>query len=183
MLSYRVVAIVGMCGSGKSVAAAVFEENGWHRIHFGQITMDELKKRELDINEQNERFVREHLRQQHGSDAYAKLLLPRINDCLLSSHVVLDGLYSFSEYRFLSSQLRDKMDVIAIISDRKKRYHRLTLRNVRPLNYNEAESRDYAEIENLDKGGPIAIADCFMLNNSTQKEFEKDIHEFILHNY
>lgn len=175
----QVVAIVGMCGSGKSIAASVFTKNGWYKIHFGQITMDELKKRGLEVSEQNERMVREDLRNIHGDDAYAKLLLPIIRETLLIGDVVLDGLYSFSEYRLLSSELGGVLKVLAVISDRKKRYDRLCSRDIRPLNNIDAESRDYAEIENLDKGGPIAIADYFILNNSTKEVFEEDVYSFI----
>jgi len=171
----QVIAIVGMCGSGKSVAASVFIKNGWQKIHFGKITMDELKNRGLDVNEQNERMVREDLRKKHGKDAYAKLLLPNIRESLLAGNIVLDGLYSFSEYRLLKSELGDKLEVLAVISDRQKRYDRLISRDIRPLSGNDAELRDYAEIENLEKGGPIAMADYFILNNSTIVTFEENV--------
>ena len=35
------------------------------------------------------------------------------------------------------------------------------------LTVEEASSRDWAEIENLEKGGPIAIADYYVHNDST----------------
>ena len=40
----KLVAIVGMCGSGKSDATEWFVELGWDRVYFGGVTMDELKK-------------------------------------------------------------------------------------------------------------------------------------------
>jgi len=179
MPANKVLAIVGMCGAGKSIAASVFVKSGWEKVHFGQITMEEINRRGLPTNEQNERLVREELRKIHGSDAYAKLLLPKIKNFLLSGNVVLDGLYSFSEYQLLKTELGDKMLVMAIVSDRNKRYARLLSRNTRPLSNSEAESRDYAEIINLEKGGPIAIADFFILNNSSLDEFENNISSFI----
>ena len=45
------------------------------------------------------------------------------------------------------------------------RYARLADRSERPLTAEEAQRRDYQEIENLEKGGPIALADFTLLNN------------------
>ncbi len=88
----RVVAIVGMAGSGKSEVAHQFEKSGYVRIRFGDITDAEVKKRGLELNEANERQVREQLRKEHGMAAYAKLNLPRIDKTLKKSDVVVDGL-------------------------------------------------------------------------------------------
>jgi len=76
----KVVSIVGMTGAGKSEAARVFEENGFIRIRFGDITDKEIEKRGLELNEENERRIRELLRQEYGISAYAKLNLPRIDE-------------------------------------------------------------------------------------------------------
>ena len=74
----KVVAIVGMAGSGKSEVAKIFEEKGFSRIRFGDITDIEIKKRTLEINEANERHIRELLRKELGMAAYAILNQPII---------------------------------------------------------------------------------------------------------
>ena len=58
--------------------------------------------------------------------------------------------------------------LVAIVCDRHLRYARLAQRPERPLTPVEAEQRDYGEIENLEKGGPIAIADYTLLNNADE---------------
>ena len=40
----KVVAIVGMTGAGKSEVARIFEENGFTKIRFGDITDKEIRK-------------------------------------------------------------------------------------------------------------------------------------------
>ena len=60
-----------------------------------------------------------------------------------------------------------ELSVTAIVSERALRYARLTGREERPLTVAEAQRRDYQEIENLEKGGPIALADFTLLNNQT----------------
>ena len=90
----KVVSIVGMTGAGKSEVARLFEENGFARIRFGDVTDQEINKRGLELNEKNERYIRELLRQEQGMAAYAKLKLPRIDSALEGADVVIDGLYS-----------------------------------------------------------------------------------------
>ncbi len=62
----KVIAVIGMCGSGKSEAVKFFESNGYRKVYFGEVVINELKTRGLEINEKNERFVREDLRKQFG---------------------------------------------------------------------------------------------------------------------
>jgi dephospho-CoA kinase len=100
-------------------------------------------------------------------EAYARLSLPGIMDTLATSPTIIDGLYSWSEYRFLREHLGDRMKAVAIITTRSMRYDRLSRRPERPLSAEEAERRDYAEIENVEKGGPIAIADYTILNDGS----------------
>lgn len=179
MLQGKIVAVVGMCGSGKSVATEAFTDAGWKKVYFGGITMEELEARGLEKNEANEKKVREELRAEYGLAAYAVKLLPRIEQLAEEGNVVLDGLYSWSEYTYLKERLGDSLSVLAIVTDRAVRYERLTTRTVRPLTNAEATSRDYAEIERLEKGGPIAIADRFVTNNGSADELMAQVRAYM----
>jgi dephospho-CoA kinase len=163
----KVVSIVGMTGSGKSEVAAVFHDNGYTPVRFGDITDEAVQNRGLELNEVNEREVREELREEHGMAAYAILSVPRIDAALKSSDVVVDGLYSWEEYKYLRQRYGKEFVVVAVYASPQTRYARLADREVRPLTTEEAASRDRAEIENLDKGGPIAMADMTIVNEST----------------
>ena len=98
----RIVAIVGMPGSGKSVLADYLRTHGLPIMRFGEIVINEVKRRGLPVTPDNERLVREELRRQHGMDVCATFALPRIR-ALLATHqtLVIDGLYSLSEYTTL----------------------------------------------------------------------------------
>jgi dephospho-CoA kinase len=170
----KVVSVVGMAGSGKSEVARVFEENGFNRIRFGDITDKEVEKRGLELNEENERLVREQLRQELGMAAYAKLNIPRIDSALKDSDVVIDGLYSWEEYVFLKEYYGDEFYVVAVWASPYTRYKRLTGRSRRKLTIEEATSRDKAEIENINKGGPIAMADYTIINESSLDNIRKE---------
>jgi len=178
-IDMKVVSIVGMSGSGKSEVARVFEENGFIRIRFGDITDKEVARRGLELNEENERYIRELLRKEHGMAAYAKLNLPRIDSALKNSDVVIDGLYSWEEYTFLKAHYGDNFCVIAVWASPKTRYRRLTSRVNRRMTMEEAASRDRAEIENVNKGGPIAMADFTIINESSLKNLKKETEKII----
>jgi dephospho-CoA kinase len=175
----KVVAVVGMAGSGKSEVARVFENNGFVRIRFGDITDEEVARQSLPLTEENERKAREGLREKHGMAAYAKMNLPKIDEALLTSNVVADGLYSWEEYLLLKSYYKEYLTVLAIYSSPEIRYGRLSTRRVRPLNVQEAAARDKAEIENINKGGPIAMSDYTIINESTTEYLQEETKRFI----
>lgn len=174
-----IVAVVGMCGSGKSLVTGHLNEKGWNVIHFGSITMRELEKRGLARNETNERSIREELRNKYGVGAYAVLSLPLILESQKNGLTVIDGLYSWTEYRLLKEEFGERLFIVAVIADRRLRYERLSVRGVRPLTDKEAEQRDLAEIEKLEKGGPIAIADFFINNNGPAEALFKSVDDII----
>ena len=175
----KAVAIVGMCGSGKSVVADYFVELGWQRVYFGGVTVNELKRQGITVNEANERIMREGLRKQYGMGAYAVLLKDEIVDKLQHGNVVLDGLYSWSEYKILHEALGDRLVVLAIVTNTDIRKQRLACREVRPLTAEQVDSRDQAEIENLEKGGPIAKADYYIINNGNCEQLAAQLADFM----
>ena len=175
----RVVSIVGMAGSGKSEVARVFEASGFTRIRFGDITDGEVKKRGLELNEENERIIRELLREEHGMAAYARLNLDRIDSALKHSDVVVDGLYSWEEYTLLKGYYGEGFSLVAVWASPGTRYARLGGRRDRPLTVKEAASRDRSEIENASKGGPIAMADFTLINESSLDELRKEAERTI----
>lgn len=175
----KVVAVVGMTGSGKSEVARIFREKGFATIRFGDVTDDEVKKLGLTLNESNERKARERIRKEHGMAAYAILNKPRIDTALKKSNVVVDGLYSWEEYLYLKEVFGADFVVVAVWSSPGARYNRLGQRKIRPLTNEEASSRDRAEIENLNKGGPIAMADFTICNESTLTELKEQVERTI----
>lgn len=176
----RIIAIVGMPGSGKSVVASYLKNNGFPVIYFGGIIIREVEKRGLPITPHNEQMVREEIRRQQGMDVCAQIALPLIK-AKLESHqlVIIDGLYSFTEYKTLKKDLNDELLVLSVFSPKAIRYERLTLRQSRPLTLAEAERRDFMEIERIEKGGPIAMADLTIVNDGSQYQLHRKIEEVL----
>jgi dephospho-CoA kinase len=172
----RALALVGMPGAGKTLCAKYLEQQGFFQFRFGSIITDEVSRRGWAINPDNERIVREEIRANEGMDAIARRALPLLKNALLTHDcVVIDGLYSFSEYKLLQPAFEGQLIVVAISCNRHLRYQRLSQRRERPLTAQEAERRDILEIENLEKGGPIAIADYTLLNNDDTESILKQL--------
>lgn len=170
----NIIAIVGMCGSGKSIASDYFENIGYKKIYLGGITMEKLKEENLEVNPENEKMMREKLRKEHGMGAYALLSIPKIEELIKTDNVVLDGLYSWDELKILKEKYPN-IKIISIVVDKKVRYERLTTREIRPLTNEEAQKRDISEIENVAKGGPIAFADYYILNNENMENYTREL--------
>lgn len=175
----KLVAIVGMCGSGKSVASDILESLNFKKVYFGGVTMEKLKELNMEVNPQNEKLIRENLRKELGMGAFAKILLPKIKEYSKEYDTVLDGLYSWDELKILKDEFGDNLKVIAVIVDKNIRYERLLNREIRPLTNDEAKSRDIAEIENLAKGGPIVFADYYIDNNHDIETYKKRLLSII----
>ncbi|MDD4873845.1 MAG: AAA family ATPase [Dehalococcoidales bacterium] len=175
----KIVALVGMAGAGKSEAARLFSENGFTRIRFGDKTDEELNNQGLAINEENERRIREQFRKQYGMAAYAVINLSRIELTNKTSPVIIDGLYSWEEYTFLKNYFKDNFYVVAVWASPQTRYARLKKRAIRPLMPQEAANRDEAEILKVNKGGPIAMADFTIINESSFGFLKKEVKKAI----
>lgn len=164
--SKTILAFVGMPGAGKSEATQYLKNKGIPFIRFGQLTEDEIKKQGLEVNVENERIFREKIRKEFGMGAYAIKAKPKIDELLSTQNVIaLDGLYSWEEYTYLKGYF-PFLKLILIYAEPEVRYKRLSQRAIRPILFGESRDRDIREIENLNKGGPIAIADFFIVNNS-----------------
>ena len=162
----RALALVGMPGAGKTVCAGHLRRKGYFTLRFGAVVVDEVRRRGWALSPANERVAREELRAAHGMAAMALISLPKLQAALKRHQcVIIDGLYSFSEYRLLLDRLGAPLVLVAVAAPRHLRYQRLAARLERPLNARQARERDIQEIESLEKGGPIAMADYTLLND------------------
>lgn len=182
MKTKKIIAVIGMPGSGKSETIKYLEKKySWPKIYFGQATFIRMKKDGLTLTQKNERLIREKIRRELGMGAYAKLALPEISQALKQSNIVLiESLYSWEEYKIIKNKFNGQFKVIAIYASPATRFSRLKKRKNRSLKtQKEFNERDWSEIENIDKGGPIAMADFTFINEATTEELYKNIDETV----
>ncbi len=171
-----------MAGSGKTEAGKIAGELGFPVIRFGQVVLDEARRRG-GVGEKYEREVRLGLRKKYGMGALAILSIEKIDTLLSGTSVIVSDLYSFEEYKVLRARFgKDRVVLIAVCASPRVRYQRLVTRHFDPesdqqalyrsYSREEAEGRDLAEIEESDKGGPIAMADYYLINEGSVSEFK-----------
>lgn len=171
-----------MAGAGKSEACGYLASKGYPILRFGDETDQGLKLQGLSLNEENERKYRENLRQELGMAAYAIRIEPRIRELLSTSKVesiILDGLYSWEEYLYLKPRF-PQLKLVCVFARPEVRYERLAKRAVRRLTPEQARQRDIAEIEQLHKAGPIALADFFIDNNGSRDQLHRQLDNFLV---
>jgi dephospho-CoA kinase len=173
----KIIALVGLTGSGKSTAVDYLTEKGHPKVYFGGIVLDEVQRRGLELTQENEQPVREELREKEGKDFIVKRIISQIHDLVDAGQhkIVADGLYTWTEYKALKHEFPGELTVVAVAAPKHIRKQRMANREVRPLSSEQVDQRDWAEIENIEKGGPIAIADYFVHNDGSSKKLFEQI--------
>ncbi|MCL2173950.1 AAA family ATPase [Candidatus Saccharibacteria bacterium] len=179
----KIIALVGMMGAGKGVSVEhLTKKFDWPSVYFGGMVYEEVAKRGLDIVK-DEIFVREDMRAKEGPAVLAKRAATKARELLANGAkvVVLDGLYSWTEEKFLRQEFGDEIITIAIIVSKKLRRQRALERKDKKRQYTMEEiiRREVAEIENLEKGGPIAFADFYVMNNGSFDELYRQLDQII----
>lgn len=171
----KLVAVVGMCGSGKSTAIDYLTERGIPKVYFGGVIYKAMAEAGIERTEdgESEKKFREEIRRREGKDFVVKRAIQEAKKLIEAGqrHIVLDGVYSWTEYKTLRKEWPTEMTVVAIVAPKALRRKRVAERPDRPFDAQAAAERDRAEIENLEKGGPIAIADYYVDNSGTVEEF------------
>lgn len=177
----KIIAFVGLTGAGKSSAVEYLTQKGYPKVYFGGVIIDGLKALGLEQTEENEKPFREELRAKEGKDAIANRIVLQINNLIEAGQhrIIADGLYSWTEYKVLKAAFPGELSLVAVITPKRLRHSRLNVRPIRPLTNKEADERDWAEIENLEKGGPIAMADYFVMNNSDKAYFDVQLENIL----
>ena len=176
----KLIEVVGMSGNGTSVVTDYLQEIGWTKLYFGGITYKLMDEAGIPRTEdgKSEKEFREKLRKDHGPACYAKFLEPEIVEAIKTNDVVLDGLYSWYEYKYLIEKFPN-LKLLCVVTDKELRYDRVSKRVNRPFDREAITERDLSEIENLYKGGPIAYADYYILNNGTIDDVVNRVKEIL----
>lgn len=179
----KIIAVVGMSGSGKSVAVDYLTSKGVPRVYFGGMIYKEMKRRGIERTEdgESEKHFREMIRETEGKDWVVRQVIDEVRHLVEAGQkrIVLDGVYSWTEMKMLKHEFPGMLTFVAVVVPKKLRYKRVAARPDRPFNAEEIRERDRSEIENLEKGGPIAAADYYVLNDGSVEQMEKKLAEIL----
>jgi len=175
----KIIAFVGLPGAGKSTAVDYLTAKKYPKVYFGGVIYNAMNEAGIEITPESQTVFREEIRAKHGKDFVVNKIIEEIHNLVASGQhqIVADGIYSWTEYKAMKQAFPGELSVVAVVAPRHVRHHRLASRPERPFTEKEATDRDWAEIENLEKGGPIAIADHYVINDKTTEELFQSIDE------
>lgn len=174
-----ILAVGGLPGCGKSEAINYLQEQ-WNcpKVYFG--VPPEVRRRGLEMTQENERMVREELRAKHGMAAMAIINMPDLEAAAAQfDKVLIESMYSWEEYVMVKEKFGDAFKFLAVYAPPALRYERLTKRPERPLTLEQARDRDYTQLTTLNQGAPIAIADFTVINDGTMEELRAQLDEVV----
>jgi len=178
----KILAFVGLPGSGKSTAVDYLTAKGYPKVYFGGVIYDAMKEAGVEVTAESQANFREEIREREGKDFVVKRIITQIHDLARSGqhHIIADGIYSWTEYKAMKHEFPGELTVVAIVSPRALRHRRLANRPERPFTAAEASERDWREIEHLEKGGPIAIADHYIINDGNIDKLHAQIEDELI---
>ncbi len=165
----RVIATVGLAGSGKGEFAAVAERAGVPVVTMGDVIRTECRERGLDPAEHHGEVASE-LREEHGPAAIAEASLPHVESALDDAEtVVVDGVRSDVEVGTFRERFGDAFTLVGIEAPFELRRERiddrgrddtengegLTARDERELGFGLGEALDRADVT-IENTGTLA---------------------------
>lgn len=177
----KIIAFVGLSGTGKSAATAYVTERGIPKVSFGDIIMFALKAADLEPNQENEQTIREKLRLNPSGDKVLEQVIAETQNLINAGQhkLVIDGLGSWESYKRLKHEFPGNLIVVAFSSQRHIRLRRLASRSDNPMTEAQVNERDYDEIETLNKGGVLAMADYFLFDNGSLEQLHMQVDELL----
>lgn len=183
MNDVKILAVVGMSGVGKSTVVDYLAEQGIPKIRFGAVIYAAMESAGIERTDdgESEKKFRQEIREREGKDFVINRVLEDIQGLIRAGQrrIVLDGLYSWTEYKILKKEFPGNVTVLAVTAPRTLRHKRLADRPDRPFDTQAVNDRDWSEIENLEKGGPIAIADYYLDNSRGIHELHENLAKLL----
>lgn len=172
----RVVGVVGMPGSGKSVVDEVAAKLGFSIVIMGDVVREEVAERGLAPTPENVGGVMVEVRREEGPAVVARRCIPKIKGTS-SREVVVEGIRSLAEVHEFRRNF-PLFKLIAIHTSPENRFHRIFGRN-RSDDSTDRQTfveRDLREIE-VGIGSAIAMADYVIVNEDSLRRFKANIRK------
>ena len=175
----QIIAPVGLAGSGKSTVVDYFTAQGIPKVYMGGTMYQMMEEAGIEITWESQQKFREEMRAKEGQDFILKRVIKNMRQLIDAGQkkIIMDGLCTWSEYKILLHEFPGQVTVVAIVAPKHLRYQRLQNRPERPMQPREIKERDWSEIENMQKGGPIAIAEHFIVNDGSLEDLHNKLDE------
>ncbi len=165
----KIIAVAGMPGAGKTESLKYFQSKNIPTISMGDVIINEMRKRNLEVNHKSIGEFATKIRKDTGMDAAAKLCVPYIleknNDLIF-----IDGIRSYEEIEFFQKTFTNDFILIAIHTPQPLRYERIMVRNQErdTKSWEDFIARDHRELD-WGLGKTISLAH-FEIDNTSSLE-------------
>jgi len=172
------IAVVGFSGAGKTTALMHLQERGIGQIvYVGAYVHAEVEARGLALTPENERLVREALRNEQGPDALAKKAVADLKTKTYSGAILLDAICVKEEGDFYRKVFGSNVIILSIEASFEIRAGRLAAREDRPLTADQLKVRDRFEREKLRLEEVQAAADSRVTNEGSVELFKRTLDD------
>ncbi len=174
----KVIAVVGMPGSGKGEFSSIAQEMGIPVVVMGDVIREEVQNRGLPPTDESMGIVARALREQYGMAAIAQVCIPVINR-QQADVVLVDGVRGDAEVT-LFSKTYPEFSLVSIEAPLAVRFARLSERG-RPddlKDMNELIARDERECS-FGLGRAMDLASVRIDNTGTRDEFHEKVREYL----
>lgn len=169
----RVVATVGMPGSGKGEFARVADEMGYHVVRMGDVIREEAERRGVAPSDANLGEVATDLREQHGDDVIAQRCVDAVRE-RDAELVVIDGVRGVDEVAVFEEAFGDDLVLVAVEAPFAERLERVGDRGRSDDVSSEQALRDRDERElGYGMGEAIEAADRRIANDGSLETFRE----------
>ena len=167
----KIIFIVGMPGSGKSVFTDIAKEMNIPVFSSGDIIREEIKRRDITYNEKNDLEVARWFNEEGREELIGERFFDKIQK-INDDFVILEGVRSIRSVNRLKQLLPNcDIQVIAIHASPDKRHKRITERpRFHGKGYVNVKERDEQELKH-GLGELIALSDEIIVNDKSLREF------------
>lgn len=171
-----IIVICGLARSGKDTAADFISKKfGFKKYSFSSVLSEMLESKGVVPSKENLLLLGNELRQKHGKDIVAKMLVEKIVE---PDNFVLVGPRSLEEIIFFKQKFSSsRFLVIRIVADSSKRFVRKS--NLDPKSFREFFVRDENDIMQKGLKEVLEYADFEVRNDGTKKELFKKLSDLL----
>jgi len=174
----KVIGVVGLPGSGKSLFFDMAQEKGAIVANMGDIIREKAAERGEDTG-----TTARKLREEQGQYIVAKLTILKIKEFLeknpQANVILVEGIRSPYEIEMFDENF-DNFTTVSIYASPKTRFERVTLRNREDDSniYEDFKERDQRELD-FGIGEVIATADYLISNETDFETYKKEVTEYL----
>jgi dephospho-CoA kinase len=178
MAGFKILGIVGMPGSGKSVAANVGKTLGFTIIVMGNAVRKETARRGLKLTPENLGRVMIEMREEEGAAVVAKRSIAKIAGGS-GDRIIIEGVRSLAEVEEFRKHF-PTFKLLSIHASPKTRFRRIFKRGRSddPMDRHAFAVRDERELR-VGLGSAIAMADHVVTSEGTLTQFKKRVRTFL----